>query len=102
MLMNGRKEGAVFGAAPRKSAEEVSDLICPVDEAQASTGPSQCHHVLDEPHVGEDDLPQPNLVTAVVRVERIRPRFDLVEMTGVLRDLLRVLEAHALRRAFTD
>ena len=90
------------GAAPWKAAQEVSELVQPVEGALAAYRPSQRYHVLDERHVGADDLPRPNLMTAVVRLERIRTPWDLLEVVDVLREWLRSPEDDELRRAFTD
>ena len=54
------------GAARWQAAGEVGELVQPVDEELVPYRPSQRYHVLDERHVGEEDLPQPNLVTVVV------------------------------------
>ena len=90
------------GETPWKAVEEVSELIQPVDEVLVPCQPSQRYRVLDERHVGDDDLPSRNLMTAVVRLEQIRAPSDLVPLTGMLRDWLRSPEDDDLRRAFTD
>ena len=54
--------------------------------------PSQRHHVLDERHVGDDDLPRPNLVTAVVRMERIASPSDLIQVLAGIADPERLAE----------
>ena len=64
--------------------------------------PSQRYQVPDERHAAEDDLPSPNLVTAVVRLEAIRSPSDLVRVTGLLRDWLRRPEDDGLERAFAE
>ena len=56
----------------------------------------------DERHAAEDDFPDRNLVTAVVRLERILRPFDLIGVTGTLHDWLRSPEDDGLRRAFAD
>ena len=58
--------------------------------------------MLDEHHVAKEDLPESNLVTAVIRLERIESPSDLVRVVDLLREWLRDPEAHGLRRAFTD
>ena len=73
------------GEAPWQSVLEVSELIQPVDEALAPYRPSQRYCVLDERHVGEDDLPSRNLVTTVALLERIRSPWDLIRVARMLR-----------------
>ena len=90
------------GAARWQAAGEVGELVQPVDEELVPYRPSQRYHVLDERHVGEEDLPQPNLVTAVVRLERIATPSDLVRVVEMLREWLRSPVDDELRRAFTD
>ena len=90
------------GAAPWRAAQEVSELVEPVEGELGSYRPSQRYRVLDERHAEEDDLPGRNLVTAVVRLERIRSPSDLVAVTEMLRDWLRGPEDAGLRRALTD
>ena len=90
------------GAARWQAAGEVGELVQPVDEELVPYRPSQRYHVLDERHVGEEDLPQPNLVTVVVRLERIATPSDLVRVVEMLREWLRSPVDDELRRAFTD
>ena len=90
------------GAAPWTAAGEVSDLVQPVDGELVPYRPSQRYHVLDERHVGEEDLPRRNLVTAVVRLERIETPSDLVRVVDMLREWLRSPGDDELRRAFID
>ena len=90
------------GAAPWKAAGEVGELVQPVDGELVPYRPSQRYHVLDERHVGEEDLPRRNLVTAVVRLERIATPLDLVRVVEMLREWLRSPADDELRRAFTD
>ena len=90
------------GAAPWKAAGEVGELVQPVDGELVPYRPSQRYHVLDERHVGDEDLPRRNLVTAVVRLERIATPLDLVRVVEMLREWLRSPVDDGLRRAFTD
>ena len=60
--------------------------------------PAQRHFVLDARHVGVEDLPEPNLVTAVVRLEQTRTPWDVVEVTRRLRRWLRRPADDGLRR----
>ena len=90
------------GAAPWKAAGEVGELVQPVDGELVRYRPSQRYHVLDERHVGEEDLPHRNLVTAVVRLERIGTPTDLIRVVDRLREWLRSPADDDLRRAFTD
>ena len=54
--------------------------------------------MLDARHVGVEDLPEPNLVTAVVRLEQTRTPWDLVEVVRRLRRWLRRPDDDGLRR----
>ena len=90
------------GEARWRAAQEVSELVQPVDEVLAPWRPSQRYRVLDERHAWDEDLPDRNLVTAVVRLERMRAPSELVPVIGVLRDWLRVPEDDELRRVFAD
>ena len=56
----------------------------------------------DERHAAEDDFPDRNLATAVVRMEGLRRPSDLIGVTGMLHDWLRSPEDDGLRRAFAD
>ena len=58
--------------------------------------------MLDERHAAEDDFPRQNLVTAMLRVERIDSPSDLIDALDVLREWFRRPEDDDLRRAFTD
>jgi len=58
--------------------------------------------VLDERHVGDDDLPKDNLMAAVIGLEQSRSPADLVRMVDALRELLRDPRDGELRRAFAE
>ena len=90
------------GTTPWRAAREFADLVQPARPALKLYRPSLWYHVVDEHHVGEEDLPGPNLVTAVIRVERIDSPSDLVRVVDLLREWLRGPEDHELRRAFAD
>ena len=64
--------------------------------------PSQRYYVVDEHHVVEEDLPEPNLVTAMIRLERIDSPSDLIRVVDLLREWLQRPEDQNLRGAFTD
>ena len=90
------------GTTPWRTAREFADLVQPAGPALESYRPSQRYHVLDEHHVAEEDLPEPNLVTAMIRLERIDSPSDLVRVVDLLREWLKCPEGQDLRRAFTD
>jgi len=90
------------GTTPWRAAREFAELVQPVEPALGSSRPSQRYQVLDEHHVAEEDLPEANLVTAVIRLERIESPSDLVGVVELLREWLRRSEDKELRRAFTD
>ena len=58
--------------------------------------------VLDERHVGKDDLPASNLMAAVVALEQSRSPADLLRMVDVLRERLRDPGDSELKRAFAE
>ena len=90
------------GEAAWDAAEEVGDLIQPAGGELAAYRPSQRYFVLDERHVEDDDLPESNLMTAVVRLEKLRSPEDLLAVVDDLREWLRGPQNDALRRAFAD
>ena len=59
--------------------------------------PAERHRVVDARHVGVEDLPEGNLMTAVVRLEQTRTPWDLVEVARMLRRWLRRPEDDGLR-----
>ena len=71
------------GAPPWRAARDVSELIAPVGPSLAPYQPSQRYVVLDERHVRDHDVPEPNLMAAVVALEQ----------SGSAEDLERVVEA---------
>ena len=90
------------GAAPWKAAVEVGALLQPVGGALAPYRPSQRHHLLDERHIGQDDLPWPNLVMVLIRLEQSSSQWDLIPVRGMLRECLPGPEDDALREVFVD
>ena len=94
------------GEARWTAAREVGALVQPVPAVLAAYRPAQRHFVLDARHVGVEDLPEPNLVTAVVRLEQTRTPWDVVEVARRLRrpdddGLRRVLGSCATRVAIS-
>ena len=73
-------------------------ILRPCKTSAAAYLPAQRHFVLDARHVGVEDLPEPNLVTAVVRLEQTRTPWDLVEVARRLRRWLRRPDDDGLRR----
>ena len=90
------------GETPWKATNRLAALIQPAERALAPYQPSQLHYVLDERHAAEDDFPRQNLVTAMLRVERVDSPSDLIVALDVLRERFRRPEDADLRRAFTD
>ena len=90
------------GAAPWKAEQEVGALLQPVSGALVPYRPSQRYHLLDERHVGRDDLPRPNLVTVVVWLEQSRSQWDLIPVTGMVWECLPSPEDGELRQVFLD
>ena len=71
------------GAPPWRAARDVSDLIAAVGPSLAPYQPSQRYVVLDERQVRDHDVPEGNLMAAVVALEQ----------SGSAEDLRRVVEA---------
>ena len=90
------------GETPWKASNQLAALIQPAGRVLTPYQPSQLHYVLDERHAADDDLPRPNLVTAMLHVERIESPSDLIAAVDVLRAWFRRPEDDDLRRAFTD
>ena len=86
------------GEARWTAPREVGELVQPVPAVLAAYRPTQRHVVLDARHVGVEDLPESNLVTAVVRLEQTRTPWDLVEVVRRLRRWLRRPDDDGLRR----
>ena len=85
-----------------KAAMDVADLITPVGPSLAPYQPSQRYFVLDEQHVGDDDLPGSNLMAAVIGLEQSRSPADLLRVVDTLRERLRDSGDADLRRAFAE
>ena len=90
------------GAARWKAVVEVGELISPVGPELAPYQPSQRYLVLDERHIGDDDLPRDNLMMAVVDLEKSRSPADLMRVVDALRERLRGPRDDELRRAFAQ
>ena len=91
------------GEARWKAAVEVGELIAPVGPWLKPYQPSQRYVVVDERHVGVEDLPASNLMAAVLGLEQSRTPGDLVRVAGRLVEWLRDLDDDdELKRAFTD
>ena len=86
-----------------RAAVEVGELIAPVGPELAPYQPSQRYIVVDERHVGAEDLPGRNLMAAVLGLEQSRTPDDLLRVAGRLVEWLRDLDDDdELKRAFTD
>ena len=90
------------GARPWTAAREVRELIAPVGPDLAPYQPSQRYVVLDERRTAADDVPDDNLMAAVIGLEQSREPADLVRVVDALRARLREPGDAGLRRAFTD
>ena len=89
------------GEARWRAALEVGELIAPVGPELAPYQPSQRYVVVDERHVGAEDLPGRNLMAAVLGLEQSRTPVDLVRVAGLLVEWLRDSDDD-LKRAFAD
>ena len=90
------------GEARWRAAVEVGELIAPVGPELAPYQPSQRYLVVDERHVGAEDLPGRNLMTAVLGLEQSRTPEDLERVVEKLVEWLRDPRDDGLKRAFTD
>ncbi len=90
------------GEARWRAAVEVGELIAPVGPELAPYQPSQRYHVVDERHVGAEDLPGTNLMAAVLGLEQSRTPGDVVRVAGLLVEWLRDPRDRELKRTFTD
>ena len=90
------------GEARWRAAVEVGELIAPVGPELAPYQPSQRYIVVDERHVGAEDLPASNLMAAVLGLEQSRTPGDLARVAGLLVEWLRGPRDDELKRAFTD
>ena len=85
-----------------RAAVEVGELIAPVGPELAPYQPSQRYLVVDERHEGAEDLPEGNLMAAVLGLEQSRGPGDLVRVVGLLVEWLRDPQDGELKRAFAD
>ncbi len=85
-----------------RAAVEVGELIAPVGPELGPYQPSQRYLVVDERHVGAEDLPGRNLMGAVLGLEQSRGPADLVRVVGRLVEWLRDSGDGELKRAFAD
>ena len=90
------------GEARWRAAVEVGELIAPVGPELAPYQPSQRYIVVDERHVGAEDLPASNLMAAVLGLEQSRTPGDLARVAGLLVEWLRAPRDDELKRAFAD
>ena len=84
------------------AAFEVSNLIAPVSEALALYQPSQRYFLVDAGRYGKEDLPQRNLVSALIALENSRSAADLKRAVDALVDWLREPEDQGLKRSFGE
>ena len=90
------------GERPWRGARSMGDLIAPAPPDLAPFQPAQRYHLVDERHLPDDDLPAGNLMSAVVRIERMRSPTDLRDVVRNLRSLLKHPDDQVLERTFTD
>ncbi len=90
------------GPRPWRAAREMRDLIAAVGPELARYQPAQRYHVVDERRLAEDDLPDRNLMTSVVRLEQSRSAADLARVLESLSATLSDPRETELRRVFVD
>ena len=78
------------------------ELIAPVGPWLEPYQPSQRYVVVDERHVGAEDLPGRNLMRAVLGLEQSRTPEDVMGVAGLLAQWLRDPRDDGLKRAFAD
>ena len=88
------------GDAPWTATLEMGDLIAPAPPGLLPCQPSQRSLLLDERHGTVDDLPQGNLMRAVVAFERTREPADLPGVAAAAAEWLRSPRDAELNRAF--
>ena len=90
------------GDQPWAAPQDVRELIAPVGPDLAPYQPSQRHIVLDEQHLSADDVPETNLMTALIRLEQSRDATDLPPVFEALQAQLKRPDDASLLRAFAE
>ena len=90
------------GARPWRAAREMGDLIAGVGPELARYQSAQRYHVVDERHLAEDGLPNDNLMSSVVQLERSGSATDLIRVVEALQVTLSDPRETELRRVFLD
>ena len=90
------------GDRPWRAARDVGELIAPVGASLAPYQPSQRYVVLDERHVRDHDVPERNLMAAVVALEQSRSPDDLKRVVETLQRRPWAPAERELQRAFTE
>ena len=85
-----------------RAALEVSDLIAPVSEALSRYQPSQRYFLIDVGNYRDEDLPQHNLVSALIALENSRSATDLKRTVDALASWLRGSGDQQLKRSFGE
>ena len=88
------------GRSRWRAADEVAKLVAPVEGPLAQYQMSLRYFVLDERGLGEDDLPEDNLVASLVEFEASRSPEDLARAVSRLPGWFRDGDEPELRRAF--
>ena len=88
------------GRSRWRAADEVAKLVAPVEGPLAEYQMSLRYFVLDERGLGEDDLPEGNLVASLVEFESSRSPEDLGRAASRLPDWFRGGDDPELRRSF--
>ena len=84
------------------AALEVSDLIAPVSETLSRHQPSQRYFLIDVGNCRDEDLPQHNLVSALIALENSRSATDLRRTVDALTSWLRGSGDQELKRSFGE
>ena len=90
------------GAPPWRAARDVGELIAPVGPSLAPYQPSQRYVVLDERHERDDDVPDHNLMAAVVALEQSRSPDDLKRAVDALHERSWAPGERELERVFAE
>ena len=89
-----------IGRSRWRAADEAAKLVAPVEGPLAQYQMSLRYFVLDERGLGEDDLPEDNLVASLVEFEASRSPEDLARAVSRLPGWFRDGDEPELRRSF--
>jgi Putative transposase, YhgA-like/Domain of unknown function (DUF4351) len=104
-VLDGDKLPSVFplvlynGQQTWTAATDIADLIEPGPDSLKAYRPHMKYFVLDEGRVPEDQLPENNLVTGIVRIERVTGPRELVEVLTPIKLVLELPQNREVKKA---